>query len=128
MINLCDQTKKELEPSQVNDFMTLLACNRRQMPAYLVHGDLRIETNRSTLIKVGERKMTPMAVASEYHTFVFDQRNNDMDWENPLIVAIASIKKTDEGFVAYSIDDEPVTLLPLSGVQQLYNADPNRFL
>ena len=128
MINLCPETKKSLNITQVNDLFTLLACNRRHLPAFGKIGDTLIESDRSTLIKVNGNPRTPMAVAEAFHSNVFDRVTVDMDWENPLIVSIASIKKTEEGFVALNDEDDPVTLLPLSGVQQLYNADPNRFL
>ena len=128
MINLCPETKKSLDITQVNDLFTLLACNRRHLPAFGKIGDTVIESDRSTLIKVNGIAKTPMAVAEAYAPKKFDSVLVDMDWENPLIASIASIKKTEKGFVALNDEDNPITLLPLSGVQQLYNADPNRFL
>lgn len=128
MIHLCSETKKSLKITQVSDLFTLLACNRRHLPAFGKIGDTVIESDRSTLIKVNGRGKTPMAVAMSYASEIFDHSLVEMDWENPLIVGISSIKKTEEGFMALNDEDTPITLLPLSGVQQLYNADPNRFL
>ena len=127
MIHLCPETKKSLKITQVNDLFTLLACNRRHLPAFGKIGGTLIESDRSALIKVNGALRTPMAVAEAYHSKVFDRVSVNMDWENPLIVSITSIKKTEEGFVALNDEDDLVTLLPLSGIQQLYTADPNRF-
>lgn len=128
MIELCKQTKTELAPTQVSNLMTLLACHKRYLPAFVKTGDTVIETNGGTLIKVNGIPKTPMAVAEAYHRHTFDKVDVEMDWENPLVAAIASIRKADTGFTAFNEDETPITLLPITGVQQLYSADPNRFL
>lgn len=128
MITLCQETKKALEPTQVGDLLTLLACHRRYLPAFAKMGDTVIETNGGTLIKVNGVAKTPHAVAHGFHHQEFDPIDTEMDWENPLVASIHSIKKSDTGFTALNEDETPITLLPITGVQQLYNADPNRFL
>ena len=71
-----------------------------------------------------------MAVASAYRSTTFDQCHITFDWENDFILPIASLTfdPDNEGCNAHDEDGVFVNHFPLSGVQQLYEADPTRFL
>lgn len=131
MIKLCDETKKHLQPAQVNDLYELLVCHRRRTPAHLKKdGRVIIETNGSSLLLVNGSKKTPMAVTSLYRSTHFDPHRIVFDWENDFILPIAGLTFDPDngGCNAHDEDGVFVNHFPLSGVQQLFQADPTRFV
>lgn len=132
MITLCPQTKQKLQPVQVTDLLTILACHRNHLPAFCANKDLHIVADRSSLILVNGDRITPHELAVKYAPTVFDTITSDMDWENPVITGIAKIKYKETpdftGCIAYNDEGVPIQHFPLSGVQQLYQADPARFM
>lgn len=132
MIKLCDETKTHLKPAQVNHLYELLICHRRKTPAFLSQdGKTIIETKGKSLIWVNGIWKTPMAASlSSYRSTNFDQYHSAFDWESPFITPIASlmfVKGSVNGCVAHDEDEKPLNHFPLSGVQQLFEADPTRF-
>ena len=133
MIKLCDVTKTHLKPAQVNHLYELLICHRRKTPAFLSqNGKTIIETNGGSLIWVNGSKKTPMALMASYRSTEFDQYHSAFDWESPFITPIASltyIERSDVvGCLSHDEDEKPLNHFPLSGVQQLFEADPTRFV
>ena len=128
MIELCEKTKTHLKPAQVNHLYELLTCHRRKTPAFLKqNGRTIIETNGGSLIWVNGIKKTPMAVTSGYRNTEFDQYHSAFDWENELITPISTITFEGQGCDAHNDLGEVINHFPLSGVQQLFEADPIRF-
>ena len=134
MIKLCQNTKKDLKPVQVNDFMTLLSCHKRGMPAYVKKGVDTIETKGGSAMFFNGVFRSPMALCEKWRSTSFDTIKKDFDWENPLIAPIQSIMKCESdkltSYVAYNEEDmtKPINHFPLTGIQQLYEADPLRFV
>ena len=130
MIKLCETIKTKLKPAQVNHLYELLMCHRRRTPAYLSQQSKKvIEVNGGSLVWVHGIAKTPMAVTSGYRNTEFDQYHSVFDWENEFIVPIASLTFDPEngGCNAHDEDGVFVNHFPLSGVQQLFEADPTRF-
>lgn len=132
MIKLCDEIKNHLKPAQVNHLYELLICHRRKTPAFLSqNGKTILETKGKSLIWVNGSKKTPMAIMASYRNSDFDQYHSAFDWESPFITPIASLMFVKgskvTGCVAHDEEGNPINHFPLSGVQQLFEADPTRF-
>ena len=132
MIKLCEKTKTLLKSAQVDALYVLLICHRRGLPAFVKKDRLHIETKQGVSLLLSNGVVgTPMAISKAHCKTVFEPVPHDFAWEDPLIVPIKSIMEcvSDKitSYVAYNEEGRPINHFPLTGIQQLYEADPTRF-